>query len=121
MNRKMVALVLAGMIVATVATVLAWDKTDLDTETGAYGIAIAVVRANFSNGDIVASDHDHDGGWKPGVTPPEGWSATNVGNCGTIPDKDYPPWDSVWADSYTYILDQYNRIKEYVSASASLP
>ena len=122
MNRKMVALVLAGMIVATVATVLAWDDTDMDIKQGSYGIAIAVVRANYNaQGKITAWDGDYDGGWKPGVTPPEGWSATNVGNCGTIPDKDYPPWDSVWADSYTYILDQYNRIKEYVSASASLP
>jgi len=113
MKRKMVALVLAGMIVATVATVLAWDKTDLDTETGAYGIAIAVVRANFSNGDIVASDHDHDGGWKPGYSPPSGWDKDV--------DHEYKIdyiWDYAYTKCWTYIYDDENHLQETVYAYA---
>ena len=119
MKRKTGALLLAGMIMATVAVVLAWDDTDMDIKQGSYGIAIATVRANYNaQGKITAWDGDWDGGWKPGASHPSGWKVYNNGNKGTIGSY---PYDGVWADSYTYICDQYNRIREYVSASASLP
>lgn len=120
MKRKMVALALiCGAVMTVIPVALAWDDTDMDIQTGTWGIAIAVVRANYNGqGKITAWDCDYDGGWKPGGSPPSGWSATNVGNCGTVGSY---PYDSVWADSHTYILDQYDRIKEVVSASAELP
>jgi len=111
-NRKMVALVLIGAMIAVPMVLANYRKNDCDTQTGTYGIAIASVVGLFNdNGQLIDSDHDWDGGVKPGATLPSGWSAPNVGNGAT---------GSTWAktSSYTYVLDEYEDIYELVKAIA---
>jgi len=117
MNRKMVALVLAGMIVATVTTVLAWDDTDLDVHSGTWVTSISVVRANYdAQGKITAWDHDHDGGWKSGVTPPSGWYTTFVEDHGLASDNTY-----CYQWRREYAKDENNITQESVLSYARLP
>jgi len=111
------ALALAGMIVATVAVVFAWDMTDSDTQTGTWGIAITVVRANFDeNLRVTAFDRDHDGGWKPGASHPSGWyytcSESHGGGIGST---------FVSQSHTTRIKDSEGHTKETVYASARVP
>ena len=116
MNRKMVALVLAGAMIA-VPIVLAWDMTDSDTQTGTWGIAIAVVRANFDeNLRVTAFDRDHDGGFKPGVDPPSGWDYSYTESHGGGTGSTF-----VFQSHTTYIKDNNGVLKDTVYASAQVP
>ena len=72
MNRKMVALVLIGAMVMTMAAVLAYDLYDSDTENGTYGIAHAWVGADLDeSGYIEHHYHGGHGGW---VYHPSGYT-----------------------------------------------
>jgi len=63
-NGKMVALVLIGAMVMTMAAVLAYDLYDSDTENGTYGIAHAWVGADLDeSGYIEHHYHGGHGGW----------------------------------------------------------
>ena len=116
MKRKTGALLLAGMIMTTVAVVMAWDKTDLDIDQGRYGIAIAVVRANFDyEGHCIASEHSHDGGFKPGYTPPSGWYFRYR----YTKYRDWK-WGYAYTKRWTYIYDNGNKRKETDYAYASV-
>ena len=113
------ALVLAGMMVATVATVLAWDMTDTDSDVGSHGYvqADATVRANFNEYlRVTAFDRDHDGGWKPGVDPPSGgdysYTESHGGGIGST---------FVSQSHTTYIKDNNGVVKETVYAYARVP
>ena len=115
MNRKMVALVLAGMMVATVAVVFAWDMTDSDTQTGTWGIAIAVVRANFDeNLRVTAYTRYAGGSWYS--SHPSGWTLDESISYGGGIGSTF-----VFQSHTTYIKDNNGVLKDTVYASAQVP
>jgi len=116
-NRKIMALALAGMIVATVAVVFAWDMTDTDSHVGSHGYvrADATVRANFNEYLRVTAYTRYAGGsWYS--SHPSGWTLDeSISYGGGIGNTYVSASCNVWAK------DEYNVPRDYASASARVP
>jgi uncharacterized protein RhaS with RHS repeats len=116
MNRKMVALVLAGAMIA-VPIVLAWDMTDTDSDVGSHGYvrADATVRANFNEYLRVTAYTRYAGGsWYS--SHPSGWTLDeSISYGGGIGSTFVSAACSVRA------IDENNHQRDYASASARVP
>ncbi len=117
MKRKTGALLLAGMIMATVAVVMAWDMTDSHRDIGSnrYIEADATVVANFNEYmRVTAFDRDAYGRWYS--SHPSGWTKEVYRHYGGGVGSTF-----VSAACNAWAIDQNGDSRDYASTSARVP
>ena len=117
MKRKTGALLLAGMIMATVAVVMAWDMTDSHRDIGSnrYIEADATVVANFNEYmRVTAFDRDAYGRWYS--SHPGGWTKDVYTHYGGGVGSTF-----VSAACNAWAIDQNGDSRDYASTSARVP